>query len=445
MKKFYLYLSLLMVSLFGTDLTDFTLAIWILDQPNAAVSSYTLTWFFEAAPAVLLSVFIGGFVDRWDKRKMIIFGQLAAGIGSVSLLMLYNSNTLVPWHIMLVAGLGSISSMFVFQSFFVATKSLVPAKDLVRAQAMVSMGYGMLQMSVPIIAPIFYKLIGPTNVFLIDIITFTISIFGFLILGKIIVAQENEPFNIMNDLRLVKKFIFDKIGFLYLLPFSFLSQFFLALIMVLFTPWILDFADEYTLGIISACFGVGSIIGSSIMSIRKSKKYTSPGKKVITIHAIIGFLIMGFAVYVNPFFIGFLGIVIAIFFSMGEPIYNSIILTLVPEKMMGRFSGVIGLFVGVAAPLAFLISGFLVDILNSSFENTRFVDYYPGTVITVSIVALFALMGLLLLSLSLAFRNLKGIKILDGLYEKEIDKSIQMAEEEKLLEEAEKSEETVNV
>ncbi|WP_299247157.1 MFS transporter [uncultured Aquimarina sp.] len=424
MKRYYLYLGLLIISLLGTDLTDFTLAIWILDQPGVPVSSYTLTWFFEAAPAVLLSVFIGSFVDRWDKRKMIIYGQLAAGIGSIVLLILYWQELLVPWHIMLVAGVGSISSMFVFQSFFVATKSFVATKDLVRAQALVSMCYGILKIGVPVLAPIFYKLIGLGNVFFIDIISFTVSIVGFVLLGAIAAKKTNEPLNIRNDIRLVKEFIFNKVGFLYLLPFSFLSQFFLALVAVLFAPLLLDFSNEYTLGIIYACLGIGGIIGSGLMSLNKSNTFIRPTNKVITIHAIVGFIIMGFAISVNPYFIGTLGILVAILFSISTPLYNSIILTTIPEDLLGRFSGVVGLFVGIGAPLAFLFSGFLVDILSELLKDSTYMNFYPGSIVTLSIVVLFTIMGLFLMILSLIFRSLKGIRVLDDLYIKELNKNV---------------------
>jgi len=430
MKKYYLYLGLLIVSLLGTDLTDFTLAVWILDQPEMSVSSYTLTWFFEAAPAVLLSIFIGSFIDRWDKKKMIIYGQLAAGIGSIILLILYWKQLLAPWHIMLVAGIGSISSTFVFQSFFVATKALVDKKELVKAQALLSMCYGILHVGVPVLAPVLYKLIGLGTIFFIDIISFTISITGFILLGSIVISKTTDSLNIRNDLRLVKEFILESVGFLYVLPFSFLGQFCLALITVLLTPLLLDFSDEYTLGIIYACIGVGGIIGSSIMAINKSKKYTKPANKVITILAVVGFLVMGFAISVNPYFIGTLALLVAILFSILGPLYNSLLLITIPEDLLGRFSGVVGFFVGISAPLAFLLSGFLIDILSELFKDSTYINFYPGSKITFSIVILFTIIGLFLMIVSLTFRNLKGIRVLDDLYLKELNKTIETAKKD---------------
>jgi len=405
----------------GTDLTDFTLAVWILDQPEASVSSYTLTWFFEAAPAVILSFFIGSFVDRWDKKKMIVYGQLATGMGSITLLILYWQQLLTPWHIMLVTGIGSISSMFVFQSFYVATKSFVSKKDFIRAQAKLSLCYGILKMGVPIMAPIFYKLLGLGNVFLIDVVTFTVSIIGFILLGSIKVKSTKSPLNIKKDLNIVKEFIIQRMGFLYLSSFFFLSQFCLSLIAVLFAPLLLDFSDEYTLGIIYACLGLGGVIGSGIMSSNKSNQLLRPVNKLIAVHAIVGFLIMGFAISVNPIFIGVLSLIIALLFSITSPLGGAFELTMIPEDILGRFSGFTGFFVGLSGPLAFLLSGFLVDILKGVFKGSIFVDLYPGSEITPCIVLIFTVMGLFLMILSFVFRRLKEIIVLDKLYENEVN------------------------
>ncbi|KAA1244164.1 MFS transporter [Aquimarina sp. RZ0] len=422
MKKYYVYIGLLVISLMGTDLTDFALAIWVLDQPGATVLSYSSIWFFEAAPAVVFSVFVGSLVDRWDKKKMIIYGQLAAGIGSIVLFSLHRMDLLVPWHIMLVAGVGSISSMFVFQAFFVATRSLVSKSNLIKAQSLVGMCYGIMEIGIPILSPVLYKLIGIEKVFLIDIISFSISVIGFVFLGSIVVKRTSEPLSIKKDIALIKKFIKERHGFLYILMFSFISAFFLGLLMVLLTPLLLDLSDEYVLGLVYGFIGLGGFIGSVIMS--KKKGINSPNRIIITLYGVMGLIVMFLFIPGTIYTITIIGIIILSLVTIAGILYNSFTQTIVPEEMLGRFSGMTGLFVGIAGPLSFLFSGFIVDKLGSLFKDSKYIIYYPGSEVAFSIFMLFAVMGLIIAVLSLFFKDHKEIKAIDILYAKELEISL---------------------
>jgi len=422
MKEYYIYIGLLIISLLGTDLTDFSLAIWVLDQQEATVSSYSLIWFFEAIPAVLLSIFIGSLVDRWDKKKMMIYGQLFAGLGSVILFILYSMNLLVPWHIMLVSGIGSISSLFVFQAFYVATKSMVAKSELLKAQALVSLCYGVVEMGVPIIAPVLYKLLGIKTIFLLDIVTFSIPIVGFILLAPIITKKTIDKLNIRNDLKVVRNFITSQKGTLQILMFYFLGSFLMGLLTLLLTPLLLDISNEYVLGLVYSFIGLGTVVGSLIAS--KMKHIRKPNRISIILYGIIGLIIMCFIFGSNVYTIAIAGMMILSILTIVGILYNSFVQIIVPEEILGRFSGMMGLFVGIAGPLSFLLSGFVVDVLSAIFKGVSYVAYYPGSEVAFSILILFAFAGLFLFILSLLFKDHKDIKALDLTYARELKTSL---------------------
>ncbi len=422
MKKYYVYLGLLMFSIFGTDLTDFALSVWILDQPEGSIGLYSMVWFFEAAPAIFLAPIIGGFVDRWNKKKMIIYGQLIAGCGSLTLMTLYYLEELHPWHIMIVAGIGSIASMFVFNSFYISTTALVPKNRLINAQGISSTIHSMIQMGVPILAPVLYKLIGLKNIFFIDAITFFVSVLAFTVLSFVVVTQSKEKFSLKKDFMVIKEFFKQKRGFTYLFSFFFFINFLIGLVTVLLTPLILDFSNEYVLGIVLTVVGSGSLIGGIIMSNKKGFK--KPIQMVIWANIVVGLILCSFFIQVNPYILGIGGMLILAMFSISGIANDTFFQTVVPVDLLGRLTGVGTLIIGGAAPIAFLLSGFVVDKLSNIFKNLspQILSRFPGTSTTTSIVIVFAISGVLLTIISLVYRKNKSLQDLDRLYFTELNK-----------------------
>ena len=69
-KKYYLYAAILCISIFGTDLTEFVLSFWILEQTEN-MNSYSYFRMFEAIPEIALAPFVGVVIDRFSKKKLL--------------------------------------------------------------------------------------------------------------------------------------------------------------------------------------------------------------------------------------------------------------------------------------------------------------------------------------------------------------------------------------
>ncbi|WP_062058659.1 MFS transporter [Aquimarina longa] len=447
MKKYITYLSFLILSLFGTDLTDFALSVWILDQPGSSVSSYSLVWFFEAVPGVVLAPFIGSLVDRWNKKQMIVWGQVVAGVGSVALMILHHFALLQAWHIMIVAGIGSIASMFVFDAFQASTSTLVTKDKLVKANSMSSTMYGVVQMGVPILAPVLYKLIGIKSIFFIDAVTFLISVVAFLLLGFIVVARSSEKFNLRADLEVVKSFIKEKPGFKSFIFFFFLMSFLIGFISVLFTPLVLDFSNEYVLGIVMSCAGLGALVGGILVGVVKGIK--RPMSTIINLGFVKSIVFFAIFLYISQYSLAIGGIILMALFTVEMVVSEAFLQALIPVEKQGRIMGVVSFFVGIAAPIAYFLAGPLVDFVKLGIEKfyPEMYTHYPGTNLTAAIAVVFGLYGLFLLLISLIYKAKKTFVHLDNLYVEELknqkeelskseDDLIEIDESKKPLEEA---------
>ncbi len=426
-----MYASLIMVSLFGTDLTDFALSVWVLDQPEGSVSSYAIIWFFEAAPAVFLAPFIGSFVDRWNKKKMIIYGQLVAAIGSILLMLLYNIGELQPWHIMVVSGIGSVASTFVFTAFFVATTALVSKDKLIKAQGMTATLFAIIGMGVPILAPVLYKMIGMSNIFLIDVVTFSIAILAFLMINFVVVEQSDEEFSMKNDWKTIKNFLKKRKALVHLFIFFFGINFFMGLVEVLFTPLILDFSDEYVLGIVLTCIGLGTLVGGIIMG--STSSFKKPIQKITYVNIFVGVILALLWINVDIYVLAIGGMLVIMVATISDIINEAFSQTIIPVKMMGRLAGFEELVVGGAGPLAFLLSGFLVDTLKHFLKDLppEVLGHFPGTITTPAIIGVFTIAGISLIIFSILYSRSKPVSELDKLYSFELEKEAQKKEAEK--------------
>jgi MFS transporter, DHA3 family, macrolide efflux protein len=76
-----------LVSILGTGLTNFAVGIWVY-QNTGSVTKFSFTILAMTVPSILISPFAGALVDRWDRRRTMIGGDLVAGLSSLAIALL---------------------------------------------------------------------------------------------------------------------------------------------------------------------------------------------------------------------------------------------------------------------------------------------------------------------------------------------------------------------
>ena len=87
-----------MISILGSSMTSFALTIWAW-QTTGEVTALALVTFFRLVPRVLFTPFAGALVDRWNKKPVMMFSDLAAGLASIMILILFNGGQLQIWKV----------------------------------------------------------------------------------------------------------------------------------------------------------------------------------------------------------------------------------------------------------------------------------------------------------------------------------------------------------
>jgi MFS family permease len=101
LRDFFILWSSQSVSKLGTAMTSFALIIWVYNQKGTA-SSITILSICTLVPSILFSFVAGTLADRWDKKRIMLFADFLAAMGTVTVLILFRTNTLQIWHLYII-------------------------------------------------------------------------------------------------------------------------------------------------------------------------------------------------------------------------------------------------------------------------------------------------------------------------------------------------------
>jgi MFS family permease len=168
------------ISLLGSGLTGFALPIWVYQQTDAA-TALTLLGFSFITPLLIFSPFAGAIVDRSNRKLMMMLSDLAAGLSTIVVLVLYASGNLEIWHLYITNAVNGLFHAFQWPAYSAAITTMVPKEHYGRASGMMSlveMGPGLLA---PLLAAALLGTLGLVGILLIDVLTFIVAILALLV------------------------------------------------------------------------------------------------------------------------------------------------------------------------------------------------------------------------------------------------------------------------
>ena len=198
LKDFLILWSSQTASSLGTSMTSFALVIWVYSQDETA-SSLTFMTICLFLPTILFRFIAGTMADRWNKKRMILFCDLVAACGTLTILILYSFSLLQVWHLYLINFLLSFMDSFQVPASTVATSLLVPQEQYTRVSGLQSFSGSVVSILAPALGSVLLAWGGLTVVLIIDLVSFAIAFITLLVFIKIPEKQQNtddnsEPF-----------------------------------------------------------------------------------------------------------------------------------------------------------------------------------------------------------------------------------------------------------
>ncbi len=168
------------VSLLGSAMTWFAFTIWAW-QTTGEATVLALVGFFSFGPTLLLSPLAGVLVDRWNRKLVMMLSDLATGLGTLVVLLLYATGSLQVWHLYLVGAVAAAFVSFQFPAYSAAVTMMLPKEHYARAQGMLGLASSASGIFGPLLAALLLGVIGIVGIMIIDVITFLAAIGALLL------------------------------------------------------------------------------------------------------------------------------------------------------------------------------------------------------------------------------------------------------------------------
>jgi len=363
MKLFYFVLFGQAISLLGSTLTNFGLGVWAYELSND-VTDFTMIAIASTLPGLVLGPFIGTLIDRVKRKTILIIAQAGSAIVTIILAGLYWADQLQVWHIIAIVPVASVCATMLQVGFTSCISLVVPKDQLSKANGMMGLGFGSVQLAGPLLAGLAIDQVGMRGVFIFDIVTFCIGLMSIAIaiLPTPAIDPNKEKFTLSHlylDLREAYHYMKEKKGILGGLYVFTLIWFNVSIVQVLFLPLILGLGTRTDLGFVQSMGGVGTVVGGILMVVWKGAS-----RQIL---AILGAsLFIALSLIVIPIAQQIWLLAAGAFIVMAAaPIAAASSQTLWQKKIEASYQGRVfslrNTIMKSAQPLAFLCAGFLAD------------------------------------------------------------------------------------
>lgn len=360
-RNYRLFLAGQGISLIGTWLTRFATS-WMAYRLTGSAWILGLVAFFSQAPTSLIAPFAGVLVDRWDRHRTIIFTQVAAMVQSALLAVFALTHTMTVWHLLVLGAVQAVINaldMPARQSFL--GQMLDDPADLPNAIALNSSIVNCARLIGPAIAAVLVALAGEGMCFAIDSASYLAVIASLLMMQvdkrPLPVRTGHVIAELADGLRYVWNFPLVRAVLLLIAASSVLGGAYGTLLPIVATTTL--HGGPHTLGILMSSAGCGALVGALYLASRSSVLGLPTVIKRCAFSLGAGLIALELATTMV--------VAVPLLFAVGMAMMmqlastNTLIQTLVDDRMRGRVISLYAMAFFGGAPVGALLEGALAD------------------------------------------------------------------------------------
>ena len=378
------------VSLLGSAMTWFAFTLWVWGETENA-TSLAIVSALAFLPSILFMPIAGTFIDRWERKRALVFSDMAGAFATLIVLVLYLTNLLELWHIYVLSFITGIFTAFQYPAYMATITTLVPRKDLARAQGMVGMAQVASGVLAPMLAAALLPSIGMAGIMTIDLCTFLVA-FAALLWIKITPRSDTQPLprtavGFTRDASSGYQVIFSNPRLRALTFLFIVTNFFLAIGATLISPTVLSHTgnNERTLASVMTIGAIGGVVGGGLLSVWGGPKRRETG----ILLGGVGACIMGISLFGLARGVLFWSIA-SFFFSFFEPFVEggntAIWQSTVDENLQGRVFSARQTLTQIPYLAGVASSGWLAEFGMASLTGSQNGVHLSATVFAAGIV-----------------------------------------------------------
>ena len=300
-------------------------------------------------------------VDRADRKKLIVIGDLIRGLSILLVTAALWSGVLEIWMLMAVAVADGICSAFFNPAVESSLPDLVPDENLMRANSVYQIATTGADIFGQSMGGAIYSLLGAPVMFLMNGISYLFSAGTELFIKIPKVTSEKAKGTFREDFKDGICFVLRYEGMVRVIVMSFLINFLFGII-----PWFVESPQlgMARYGVLSAVQSIGILAGMAVLSVvtvKASQKYNC---YKISLFSFI--LMIGAAVLCNEYWIILLLFFLAFGFQMVfNMIMNSTVMQRTPVNKRGKVSAMKTTLGMAISPFGNFVGGLLGEVWDS--------------------------------------------------------------------------------
>lgn len=340
--------------------------IWYLTKETGSATVLSFATLLGMLPMVFLSPLIGPFVDRTNKKVLLIVPDIVAALVAIVLSVVGMINKDFPiWLIFVSLLIRSIAQTFQMPTIQSIMPTMVPKDQLTKVNGQLGMVQSANMIIAPALGALLFSIVPITLLILLDVVG--------AIVGVSIILFVQIPENPVIDERM--HFLSDvKFGLTKLRQNKGLWR--ITLMGTVFTLLFMPAMSMYPLmtlsffhgtvaqaGIVEVVFSVGMLVGGAVIGFLGNWK-----DRMIPI--ILSMVVLSIAFIISGFlpgnYTGFLWFtVLNGLAGLSAPFFNTLLMAMIqqsyPSEILGKVLGILNSLMNISGPVGLIFAGPLAD------------------------------------------------------------------------------------
>lgn len=236
-------------------------------------------------PFIILGLFTGVYVDRWDRKRTMILADSFVALCSAALGLLFYLEMTPLWLIYLLLALRSAGSAFHMPAMQASVPLLAPESELMRIAGINQMIQSISNIAGPALGAVLISFLSMTYVMMFDVLGAAIACTSLLFV-KIPNPEKKEDVepNVWLEVKEGVRHLFMNRGITYLMVSVIGITLFIVPIAALYPLMTTSYfgGNAYQMGLVETAWGIGMLVGGAVLSL----KFMKTANKVLSMNIV---------------------------------------------------------------------------------------------------------------------------------------------------------------
>ncbi|NGF55237.1 MFS transporter [Parapedobacter sp. SGR-10] len=354
------------VSLLTSSSVNFAVMIWLsLEYRSAEILAFSAI--AGLVPQAVIGPFAGVFIDRWDRKKVMIFADAFIALCTFVMTFILQEGGTDLFLIYLLLACRSVGSAFHSPAMQAIAPLIVPEDKLLRVSGINQMLQSVSSIAGPALGTLAITYFPISQVLYLDVIGAVAAIVSlfFVTIPHLPTGTKHSISGVWSDLKAGMHAIYHNKGLSMLFLYAMIATFCIMPVAIMFPLLTIGHygGDKWEMSVIEIVWGVGMLVGGSLLGVARISV-----PKVIMVnamHIVLGLTFVWSGWFPSSWFIGF--VLLTTLGGIAMSIFSAAFMTIIQEEVQPQMLGrVFSLYFSIAilpSAIGLLFAGFIADAI----------------------------------------------------------------------------------